>query len=73
VARHFGRPPVYRLKDEGPDHDKRFFATVVVDGVERGTGVGSSKKQAEQDAARDAWHVLAAEIEAMAAGREAGG
>src|SRR5690606_42153746 len=72
AARTAGRPPVYRVKDEGPDHDKRFFATVLVGGVVRGSGVGTSKKQAEQDAARVAWHALIEE----AAGeddREAGG
>ncbi|MCU0274176.1 MAG: ribonuclease III [Acidimicrobiales bacterium] len=73
VARHFGRPPVYRLQDEGPDHDKRFFATVVVAGVVRGSGTGSSKKQAEQDAAREAWEQLSTEIETRGASRQAGG
>jgi ribonuclease-3 len=73
VARHFGRPPVYRLQDEGPDHDKRFFATVVVAGVVRGSGTGSSKKQAEQDAAREAWEQLSTEIETGGASRQAGG
>jgi ribonuclease III len=63
-ARHFSRPPVYRLRDEGPDHDKRFFAEVVVDGVVRGTGSGTSKKQAEQEAAREAWLHLSDELTA---------
>ena len=37
---------------EGPDHAKRFHATVAVGGERRGTGEGRSKKQAEQAAAR---------------------
>ena len=38
----------------GPDHDKRFDVTVYLNGKPLGTGTGSSKKRAEQDAARDA-------------------
>jgi ribonuclease III len=46
------------ITEEGPDHGKRFFATVLVEGEELGQGMGSSKKQAEQDAARVAWREL---------------
>jgi ribonuclease-3 len=52
--------PIYLLDGTGPDHDKRFLATVVVDGVARGRGTGTSKKRAEQDAARAAWRSLTA-------------
>jgi ribonuclease-3 len=55
AARRFEKLPRYTVKDEGPDHAKRFFATVTIGGVPRGTGEGGSKKQAEQAAARDAW------------------
>ena len=58
VARSFDQLPRYLVRDEGPDHAKRFFATVSVGGVERGHGEGRSKKQAEQAAARAAWAVL---------------
>jgi ribonuclease-3 len=44
--------PRYRVQGEGPDHEKVFTAVVVLDGVDRGTGTGVSKKQAEQAAAR---------------------
>ncbi len=54
-ARTFDQLPRYQVTDEGPDHAKRFFATVSVAGVERGRGEGRSKKQAEQAAARVAW------------------
>ena len=50
--------PSYLVVDEGPDHAKRFFATVVVGGRPQGRGEGRSKKQAEQAAARCAWEVL---------------
>ncbi|MET0143412.1 MAG: ribonuclease III [Ilumatobacteraceae bacterium] len=44
-------PPEYVTRAEGPDHAKRFFAAVVVDGNVVGEGTGRSKKAAEQAAA----------------------
>ncbi len=58
AARVLDSSPRYEVQDDGPDHAKRFFATVRVDGVAHGTGEGRSKKQAEQAAARDAWERL---------------
>jgi ribonuclease-3 len=52
--------PVYSLTEEGPDHEKRFTATVTVDGEALGHGEGRSKKEAEQVAARQAYDVLRA-------------
>jgi ribonuclease-3 len=47
--------PLYRLAAaEGPDHRKRFDVEVVVGGDVRGRAVGRSKKEAEQQAAREA-------------------
>jgi ribonuclease-3 len=64
AARTFDQLPRYYVVDEGPDHAKKFFATVHVGGTERGTGEGRSKKQAEQAAARAAWAALAFQDEA---------
>ncbi len=50
--------PLYRIKDRGPDHAKVFEAEVFVGGLALGRGEGRSKKQAEQEAARNAWAVL---------------
>ena len=58
AARRFDQLPRYDVLDEGPDHAKRFFATVFLDGEERGKGEGRSKKQAEQAAAKAAWKEL---------------
>lgn len=45
--------PVYRvIAEEGPDHAKHFHVEVAVEGQVVGSGVGRSKKQAEQQAAR---------------------
>ena len=42
------------INEKGPAHNKTFTCQVVVDGVVMGMGIGSSKKQAEQLAAREA-------------------
>jgi len=52
--------PVYRVVgEEGPDHAKTFSIEVVVDGQVCGSGEGRSKKQAEQNAAREALQMMA--------------
>ena len=58
AARELEALPEYAVADEGPDHAKRFYATVTVQGTSYGTGEGRSKKQAEQAAARVAWEAL---------------
>jgi ribonuclease-3 len=50
--------PSYRISGTGPDHDRRFTAVAVIEGRARGEGSGTSKKRAEQAAARAAWTVL---------------
>ena len=40
------------VSESGPDHDKEFGVTVSLNGTVVGSGTGSSKKRAEQDAAR---------------------
>ncbi|GAB10982.1 ribonuclease III [Gordonia araii NBRC 100433] len=57
AARSLG-PPAYLISSTGPDHDKEFTATAVVGGEELGTGIGRSKKEAEQVAAQEAWRAL---------------
>jgi len=45
----------YRLvSEDGPSHDKTFVFEVVIDGIVYGRGTGKSKKDAEQQAAKDA-------------------
>jgi ribonuclease-3 len=47
--------PKYRVVEMiGPDHNREFVVAVDVDGQVAGEGRGRSKKQAEQEAARDA-------------------
>jgi len=58
AARDPGRQVAFEIVEDGPEHDKTFRATVVLDGRPLGVGVGRSKKQAEQAAARDTWHQL---------------
>lgn len=44
----------YRVtKEEGPDHDKKFYVNVIVDNEILGEGIGRNKKEAEQNAAKN--------------------
>lgn len=47
------------LSESGPDHAKTFEVAVLMNGKTLGVGTGSSKKRAEQDAARKALETLA--------------
>ena len=49
-----GLQPRYLVSEAGPDHAKTFSAELWVDGELIGVGEGSSKKRAEQAAARNA-------------------
>jgi ribonuclease-3 len=60
AASSLGGMPSYSIEEEGPDHAKRFTATVSVAGVAYGSGKGRSKKEAEQNAAQEAFETLAA-------------
>ena len=46
------------VRESGPDHNKEFVAAVSINGVVMGQGTGSSKKRAEQEAARNAMEAL---------------
>lgn len=59
VQRESGQMLAYRLTgEEGPDHNKRFFVEVTLNGKGVGQGSGRSKKEAEQMAAKAAIEVL---------------
>ena len=46
----------YNLIDEsGPAHAKTFKVEVIIDGLVYGVGIGNSKKEAEQNAAKEAY------------------
>lgn len=50
-----GFTPYYKvLKEEGPDHDKKFTMGVFVDNKLIAKGIGSSKQKAEEEAAKNA-------------------
>ena len=54
--------PEYVVSEEGPDHDKNFTAVAMVSGVGVSEGVGKSKREAEQIAARIAYESLKNEL-----------
>jgi ribonuclease-3 len=59
VVRRVGKLPQYEVAGTGPDHARRYTATVIVGGVVVGEGEGRSKKDAEQAAAHDAFPAFA--------------
>ncbi|WP_298272549.1 ribonuclease III [Geobacter sp.] len=57
-----GAPPTYRLLAvSGPPHDQRFTVAAFVGGEKVGEGCGRSKKEAEQEAAREGLALLASD------------
>lgn len=42
------------ISEEGPAHDKTYTVKVLMDGVTLGIGIGKTKKEAEQNAAKEA-------------------
>ena len=43
-----------RVDAQGPAHERRFTCAALIDGEQLGTGTGTTKKDAEQEAAREA-------------------
>lgn len=59
IQKNPGEELTYRLaKEEGPDHDKSFTVEVLLNSNVIGSGVGHSKKQAEQYAAKQALELM---------------
>jgi ribonuclease-3 len=54
--------PDYLVTESGPDHQKVFTAVAQVGGEPYGEGNGRSKKEAEQQAAANAWRRLRSEL-----------
>ena len=71
AARRVDQLPRYQVRHEGPDHNKRFFATVLIGGNPFGADEGRSKKAAEQAAARVAWERLQSDAAPKSAGGSA--
>jgi ribonuclease-3 len=59
VVRRVGKLPLYEVAGTGPDHARRYTATVIVGGAVVGQGEGRSKKDAEQAAAHAAFPAFA--------------
>ncbi len=53
------------LAVEGPPHDRRFVCAAVIDSVQLGVGRGSTKKAAEQEAARQALEAMGVEPDGL--------
>jgi ribonuclease-3 len=57
-AQHQGQPEYRTVRESGPDHQKEFFVEAWVAGAVLAEGTGSTRKRAEQDAARRALETL---------------
>jgi ribonuclease-3 len=58
----YGCPPQYRLSElEGPQHDKTFGAEIFIEGQPYGSGIGKTKKEAQQNAAKEALERISGE------------
>lgn len=57
-ARQLEIPRYEVISETGPGHNKTFTVKAIVDDIDRGTGTGKSKKEAEQRAAKEALKVL---------------
>ncbi len=51
------------VNEEGPQNDKTFTVDVLIDGLTLGRGIGKTKKEAEQIAARNAISKKASEVD----------
>ncbi|MBO9570160.1 MULTISPECIES: ribonuclease III [Cellulomonas] len=72
LSAHLGLgAPSYDVTGEGPDHARTFTAHAVVGGQVRGSGTGSAKKIAEQEAAAAAYATLSELRDAQDAGSTA--
>ena len=60
TAAHQLGNPAYEVAGTGPDHQRVFTASAIVDGEVLGQGTGSSKKVAEHDAAEAAYAAILA-------------
>jgi len=58
-ARLASTPEYLIVSEQGPDHAKIFIAQVLINGKVAGQGSGRTKKEAEQEAAREAGEQLA--------------
>jgi ribonuclease III len=74
AQRELGLTPSYRVvRETGPDHRKSFEVAAVVGSDRYGCGFGRSKKEAEQEAARNALETLQGGVEGAAGGGGRGG
>ena len=65
--RHRGQKPIYQVTaTSGPPHEQRFRVTVAIDGRALGSGAGSSRQRAEEQAAGVALAALSLEVDPTA-------
>ncbi|MCH9609362.1 MAG: Ribonuclease 3 [Chlamydiales bacterium] len=59
TQKNYQKTPIYEVVEQiGPEHEKHFKVAVLIEGQKLGEGVGSSKKEAQVMAAKDALEKL---------------
>jgi ribonuclease-3 len=59
IQAQFKVTPLYEVvKEEGPDHDKKFTVALEINNKRIATGIGSSKQKAEEEAAKETIKLL---------------
>lgn len=56
------------VKEEGPEHNRTFFAHVKYHDIIIGSGIGATKKEAEQEASREAYNRIKTVCESISIG-----
>jgi len=63
VQKKYKERPEYKvIKESGPDHNKFFTVKLIIHGNDISTGIGSSKRKAEMDAAKEALEKIEARV-----------
>lgn len=66
IQAEFKVTPVYEVvKEEGPDHDKKFTVALKIKSKAVATGIGSSKQKAEEEAAQNTVNLLKNKVNSL--------
>lgn len=66
IQAEFKVTPVYEVvKEEGPDHDKKFTVALKIKNKAVATGIGSSKQKAEEEAAQNTVNLLKNKVNSL--------
>ena len=66
IQSRYKTTPTYEIvKEEGPDHDKKFTVALLINRKEKAQGQGTSKQKAEESAALAAIEIIEKELKSL--------